>query len=246
MKYLLAPVIALLLIVSSGKDTNAQLTMSLGGSSYYFFNSTDNNVHPGVNLRGGLDFDKYQLDFGFSYYFPVISAVGTQVYEKNPQSSNFPLFKNITNSVTGVTFNTSLQMNYFIWGKPIGGKGIYGFVGGSYFLYYQQNNLSNYDPILYYPSDYLDGSEYYRYQLLFDFGFGFKYPMRYSSLFLEGKISVPTNPYKEHELAVQTSVMATVNAGVRIHLVTRKNRYQRINIGRSKKQKKRSARRIRG
>jgi hypothetical protein len=245
MKYLITTLLCIMLIASISKDSNAQWTMSLGGSGYYFLDSKDNNIHPGINLRGGLDFDRYQLDFGLSYFFPVISTVPTKVYEKNPVSPYFRQFKNITNAVTGITYNTSVQMNYFIWGQPIGGQGIYGFMGGSYFVYYQQNNLSIYDPKQFYPADYLNGSEYYRYQLLFDFGFGAKFPMRQSSFFVEGKLSIPTNPYKEHGLAIETSVLATVTAGIRMHLVTRKNRYERINLGRTGKQRQKSAKRMR-
>lgn len=222
----------------------SQFTIGTGVNSYYFLNSTDNNIHYGPSIRGGIDFDRFQLDLGFTYFLPVISNVNTYAYEID-YNTLFPNRIDVVNSVDGTTFQTDLQMNYYIWGQPIGGKGFYGFLGSGIFMYTQQNHLSHFDPLEFYSSQYIDEAIATTTQLIFNFGFGAKFPMRKSNFYIESKFSIPTDPYKEYGLGVETSPFISVMAGVRFHVITRKNRYQRIAMGRTGKQIKRSKKRIR-
>ncbi len=216
-----------LLFVSSAYVLPAQLTLGTSPTSYYFLGSYDNNVHLGFNIRGGLDYDRFQIDLGFSYFLPVISKVNTVAYEINPTA----LFRQsipIINSVDGNSFETSLQFNYFIYGQPIGGRGFYGFIGTSYFVYTQKNNLSSFDRMKYYSDEFIDKAQSTTGQITFDFGIGGKLPLRNKSLFAEFRFAIPTDPYKDYGLAVSTTNYLSLTTGVRWHLVTRKNRYQII------------------
>ncbi len=217
----------LVFLMVSSISTSAQLTLGTSQASYYFLSSNDNNIHPGFNIRAGLDFDRYQIDLGFSYYLPVISKVNTIAYEVNPNA----LFRQsipIINSVDGNSFETSLQFNYYIYGQPIDGNGFYGFIGSSYFVYTQRNNLSSFDRLKYYSDEYIDKAVSTHGQITFDFGIGGKIPLRNKSLFAEMRLVLPTDPYKDYGSAVTTTNFVSFTAGVRWHLMTRKSRYQII------------------
>jgi hypothetical protein len=224
----------LMLTLIISMDAAAQFTVALNGSSYHFLNSADNNLHYGPQIRAGVDFQQFQLDLGFAYYMPVISKVNTFAYEVNPISPYFPNRISIVNSVDGVSFETTLQMNYFIYGQPIDGRGVYGFLGGGILIYSQKNNLSNFNRLEYYSEKFIDGAITTSSQFIFDFGFGTKFPFRNGSWFLEGKFSLPTNPYKEYGLAIETSPYISFNAGLRFHILTRKNKYQKIALSKKR------------
>lgn len=220
-------VISLLLIMAN--EAASQITMTTAPTVYQFFTSKDQNLHPGFNARFGYDYDLLQFDLGFSYYLPVTTNINTLAYEIHPSNPLFPAVLPIINSVVGNSFETSFQINYFINGQPIGGKGIqtYGFLGTSLFVYQQENNLSFFNTQDY-AAKVIDHAQSTYSQITFDFGAGIKYPLRNKSLFAEARIALPTDLEKDYGMPVQTTAYYSVTAGIRWHLVTRKNIYQQM------------------
>ena len=225
-------------------SVSAQFTIGLNGSSYYFVNSRDNNLHFGGQFRMARDWQNYMLEFDAGYFANAISSVRSKAYEVHPET-NIPQSLNINNSVTAYTIMSDLNFLYYFTGMPADGKGFYGLAGVGGFYYDQTYNLSHFNPTEYYSEQYIDGANYASTQLILNFGLGGKVPMRKSSWFYEAKFSFLTDPYKDYERAVQGSHFITVSTGFRFHVVTRKSRYERISMGRSSKQIKKSKKRLR-
>lgn len=216
-------------LILSGFQSQSQITLTTGATAYRFTSSVDLNFHPGANIRLGYDYNRFQFDLGFSGYLPVQTQVKTDAYELRPTNPLYPMTLPILNTVDGHSWETSLQVNYFLYGQPIGGKGwqSYGFFGTSLFVYKQVNNLSHFNT-----DDYAakvnDGSETTFSQITVDLGLGLKYPLRNKEFFAEGRISFPTDLEKDYQMPVQTTVYYSATIGIRWHITTRKSVYQHM------------------
>lgn len=224
-KIVLKPLILGFLILLFSNVLHSQITLVTAPTAYRFSSSSDQNIHPGFNLRLGYDYHLMQFDLGFSYFLPVTSSLRTYALEIRPTNPLFPLQTAISNNVIGNSFESSIQMSYFFYGQPIRKKGLYAIVGSSLFVYHQQNNLSHFDKEKYAPLV-LDKEEVTFSQITIDLGLGGKLSHRNATYFLEGKVSIPTALEKDYGSPIQTTVYYTVYTGIRWHLKTRKNIYQ--------------------
>lgn len=225
--------------------SEAQFSMALGGSGYYFVNSKDNNLHFGPQLRANFDWDNKVLSFGGSYFLPVISKVPTTATKSFVAPIEFPPKINIINSVSAYSIDAFTDFHYYFRGVPIDGNGFYGIAGAGMFFYNQTYSLSNFDRMAYTSIKYFDEQNYYSTQLTFDIGIGGKIPMRKKSWYYELKFTFLTDPYKDYDRAVQGSHFITFSTGINFHLKTRKGKFQRMAMGRTKKQRKKSVSKIR-
>ncbi len=235
----------LTLTVLLSLQSSAQFSMALGGTGYVFVNSNDQNLHYGPQLRANFDWDNKVLSFGGSYYFPVISKVPTVAKRAGLAPIEFPEKLNIINSVEAYGIDFVADFHYYFRGVPIDGRALYGIAGVGTFYYNQTYNLSSFDDSYYYADNYIDGANYYSTQLTFDVGIGGKMPMRKKSWYYELKFTFLTDPYKDYKKGVQGSHFITFNTGFNFHMKTRKNKYQRMAMGRTKKQRKKSVSKIR-
>ena len=113
-------------------------------------------------------------------------------------------------------------------------------------LYYNQTyNLSHFNPMDYYSEKYINGANYASTQLTFDFGIGGKMAMRKKSWYYELKFTFLTDPYKDYGKGVQGSHFITFNTGINFHLITRKGKFQKMAMGRTKGERKKSVMKIR-
>jgi len=243
MKSVLLSVFFTFILIISTISIDAQISIGLGGSSYAFINSRDNNLHYGGQLRLTRDEDLFMFELDAAYFTTSISSVPTVVKEVGVP--DFPINLSIINSVSAYTVMTDLNLMYFFRGQPIDGRGWYGLVGIGGFYYDQTYNLSHFNPTDYYSEQYIDGANYASTQLIWNLGIGGKLPMRKSSWYYEAKFSLLTNPYLDYDRAIQGSHFITISTGIRFHIKTRKSRYQRISLGRTSKQKKKSKKRLR-
>lgn len=217
------------MLIFSDFQSWSQITLTTAPTAYQFTSSIDRNIHPGLNIRFGYDYNRFQFDFGFSGYFPVQTVIKTDARERNPSNPLFPATISILNTVDGYSWESSIQMNYFLYGQPIGGKGwqSYGFVGSSLFIYQQVNNLSHFNT-LDYQASVSDGAETTYSQITIDLGLGLKYPLRNKEFFAEGRFSFPTDLEKDYKVPVQTTYYYSATIGIRWHIVTRKSVYQHM------------------
>ena len=221
----------------------AQYTLSLNGTAYSFINSNDNNIHYGAQIRGSYDWLNYAIEYDFGYFAPVISVIPTTVAEVHPESP-FPMQLNISNSVSAVTLVNNVNFHYYFSGMPYMGTGFYAIGGLGTFYYRQQYKLSSFDSQKYYSQQYIDGATYSSTQLVVNVGVGGKHAIRNTSWFYEAKFSYLTNPYNDWSRAVQGSHFITLSTGFRFHIVTRKSKYVKMSMGRTKKQKRKSKKRL--
>lgn len=224
--------------------SNAQFSMALGGSGYSFINSNDDNIHIGPQLRFGFDWENKVLNFGGTYFLPVISKDKIKAYKLNA-NTNLPPHITLINSVEALSFDIFSDFHYYFVGVPIDSRGFYGIAGLGILYYDQTYNLSNFNPQDYYSPEYIDGANYASTQFTIDFGIGGKLPMRKKSWYYELKFTFLTDPYKDYGKGVQGSHYISFNTGINFHLKTRKSKYQRSAMGRTKKQRKKSKDRIR-
>jgi len=236
-------IILILLTASAIPQLSAQYTLALNGSAYSFINSNDQNIHYGTQIRGSYDWQNYAIEYDFGYYAPVISVIPTTVAEVHPESP-FPMLLNITNSVSAISMVNNINFHYYFAGMPYMGTGFYALTGLGSFYYRQHYNLSSFDSQKYYSQQYIDDATYSSTQLVLNIGIGGKHAIRNTSWFYEAKFSYLTNPYNDWQRAVQGSHFFTLSTGFRFHIITRKSKYVRMSMGRTKKQKKKARKRI--
>ncbi|MCX6257299.1 MAG: hypothetical protein NTW49_05295 [Bacteroidia bacterium] len=217
----------------AGTASRAQIMAGFGPTTYYFLSSKDNNLHYGANLRLSYDTHQILFDAGFSIYDKVISTVRTlgHLSTLKPGDPGYDFFTvPIYNSVTGQSWQLFLNCQYFFKGIPEEKSGFYGILGVTALNYSQTNKLSTYDQN-YFPSPkFIDNAVHISTEILVNAGFGAKYSLRHSSLFVEGIISIPTDNYLDYQYPIENSMFFSINAGVRFTLRTHRNVYQRWDI----------------
>ena len=243
MKFKVVLLFVTVIFCSVTSDVSAQFSWGFGGSSYYFVNSRDDNVHIGPQLRFCFDRGNTNYVFGASYFLPVISSVPFKAFEYD-LSTNLPASITLRNQAEAYSVDVFGDFHYYLYGMPIDGRGVYAIGGIGAFFYNQTYNLSNFNEDDY-TTPYLDGANYYSTQLIVDLGLGAKLPMRKKSWYIEMKFNFLTDPYKDYERAVQGSHYLSLNTGIVFHSKTRKNKYQRMAMGRKKKTRRKSVSRIR-
>ncbi|MBT3209243.1 MAG: hypothetical protein HN704_09455 [Bacteroidetes bacterium] len=235
----------LVLITTFSYNVNSQISLGLGPTSYVFTNSQDANFHYGGNIRLSYTEEKILVDFGFSYFFPVITNIPDVALEKDPSIHLFPNPLNIYNAVTGRSIETFLHCHYYFIGMSDRGLGVYGLLGAGYFYYEQEYNLSFFDPIEYYPETYVDGVVNSSYQITANAGGGIKTEFRRTSIFAETKFSLATQLNKDYGNAVLLKPYFSFSLGLRYHLKMRKSYYETKAMGRNKRTIKKERKRIR-
>ena len=226
-------------------NVSSQISLGLAPTSYIFTNSQDANFHYGANIRLSYTKEKSLIDFGFSYFFPVITNIPDHAIEKEPSINLFPNRLNIYNAVTGRSIEAFIHYHYYFLGMSDRGKGVYGLLGAGYFYYEQEYDLSYFNPIEYYPEKYIDGVINSSYQITTNAGGGIKTEFRRTSIFAETKFSLPLQLNKDYGNAIMLKPYFSFTLGFRYHIKMRKSYYETKAMGRTKRTKKKERKRIR-
>jgi len=205
----------------------SQISVAIGPSTYYFISSNDDNLHYGLNARLAYDTHQILIDAGIRIFDKVTSTVKTVGY-LNPEDTFDKLV--IFNSVTCKSWELFLNGQYYFTGMPEEKAGVYGILGVSALYYEQTNNLSDHDPAYYPPAKFIDKRLHSSTQLTINTGIGAKYPLRHSSLYVEGKVSFPAKPYLDYQYPIENAIYVSVDAGIRITLKSHRNNYQRWDV----------------